>query len=123
MATIEISTDFDGQFQWKSDKLDGRQTLWLMVDTLIDMYRYFFTDKLRPVFSPQAARVCIELDNEKLSIAFRPEDDLAAAKALVAASLVALSEKSGDESTDPFEVMFGALVIQTEETVGGITLA
>jgi len=119
MAIIEISTDFDGNFHWKTDSLDGRQALWLMTDTIIDMYRYFFQDELRPIYKPQPSRVCIELVDDKLGIAFRPEEDLASAKALTAAGLVALSQRGTAEFIDPFEVMFGAITEDTQETLGG----
>ena len=95
---------------WKTDGVDGREALWIMSDAINDMYRYFFQEPLRPVFQPQNARVCIEMAEDKLAIAFRPEDDLAAAKALVAAALVVLSEKSPGEFLNPFEIMFGAII-------------
>lgn len=97
----------DNQVHWKSDG-DGRETLWVMCDALVDMYRYYFKEPLRPAFQPQPARVCIEVEDDRLAIAYRPEDDQGMAKAVTAAALVALSEDAG--STDPFRVMFGALV-------------
>ena len=91
----------------------------MLADTLRDMYQYFFKDDLRPIFRPESARVCIEVKDEKLAIAFRPESDLGAAKAVVAAALVALSEKSFGDFINPFEVMFGAIV-QDREPEGGV---
>jgi len=99
----------DGSITWTTDNLDGRSAMWLMADALTDMYRYFFDAPLRPIFDPQPARVCIELQADQLGIAFRPEEDLATAKALTAAALVALTERSSVDIIDPFQVMFGAL--------------
>lgn len=105
---IEINLN-DGVLSWSSDGLDGKSALWLMADALTDIYRYFFQEELRPTYNPQPSRVCIEYKEDQLWIAFRPEPDLAGAKALTAAALVALSNRGVSEFIDPFEVMFGAI--------------
>ena len=56
MATIQITLE-DGQLTWTTDSLDAKEALWLMTDTLMDMYNYFYKSPLRPIMNPQAARV------------------------------------------------------------------
>lgn len=121
MSDIQITLT-DGTIHWESNGIEGKRALWLMADALRDMYRYYFEQPLRPIFNPQAARVCIELVGDKLAIAFRPEEDLASAKALTAAALVALSDFSDAETIDPFEVMFGALTRELEVVPTGSRL-
>jgi len=113
---IEINVN-DGVLSWSTDGLDGKSAMWLMTDALTDIYRYFFQEELRPDYNPQPSRVCIEFKEDQLWIAFRPEEDLASAKALTAAALVALSQWGISEFIDPFETMFGAITGDTQETM------
>ena len=113
----------DGVVTWHTDGLDGPSALWLLCDVLVDLYRYHFQSDLRPVFPVESGRVCIEFQAEKLAIAFRPEDNLGAAKALTAAALVALCETGLGGTINPFEIMFGALVRDVVSPVEGRILA
>jgi len=124
MSDIDINMDWKtGSFKWTSNELTAKQTLWLMTDTLIDMYRYFFKEPMRPEFYPQPSRVCIELKEDKLGIAFRPEDDVQSAISLTAAALVALSERAREGPIDPYQVMFGSLIREVKSSENGVTLS
>jgi hypothetical protein len=115
---LEIHIEHEGEgnnktLHWQSTG-DGRQTMWIMADALIGMYEYFFNEPLRPVYEPKKGRVCIEFADEKLAIAFRPEDDIIAAKALTSAALVALAKLTHGK-VDPFQVMFGSINTEADD--------
>lgn len=122
--TITITHDAaSGRFEARRDGLDANQALGLLADVMAATWRDGFQEPLRPPLNSGHAKVCIDLDGDKLSMAFGLQDsqrpdaipvaDPLVAKGMLLAALFGLCAETSGENFNPVDALLGTLFVRS----------
>jgi hypothetical protein len=109
-----------GKGEVQYSKLDGLQALAILADSMAAVWRDTFRSDPRPPLNSGRGKVCIQLEDDRLSVAIGTDDpthpdilpsaDPVIAKGMLAAVLFGLCEKtSSAEGFDPMEALLQGL--------------
>ena len=110
---MRLTIDTDGpNFTWKAEGMDGFQAIGLLCDVLFDLHSYYIESPARPDFIVNGARVCIEVYEETLNMAYRPERvDPLVVQGMLGATLAGFIKKNHKGEFCALEAMIGAIQI------------
>lgn len=104
-----------GKGEVKYERLDGVQAMGILVDSIRAVFRDTFKSELRPRLNSGHAKVCSELDGDRLSVAFAmtdpnnpdllPQVDPVVASGIAVATALFIAEKADDPNFDPLAVL------------------
>ena len=115
-----------GKGEVQYSKLDGLQALAILADSMAAVWRDTFRNELRPPLNSGRGKVCVQLEDDRLSVAIGTDDpahpdilpsaDPVIAKGMLAAVLFGLCEKtSGAEGFDPMAALLQGLEFKLQK--------
>ena len=118
MATITIDRPSGGDISWATEEIEGLDVIYLMTAVLFDMHEYFLKSEIRPILTSITGRVCIEVKDDNLAVAYRPEAETKLAIGMISAALVGLLSAVKDPDFNPMVAFLGAIHIPIEVNRG-----
>jgi hypothetical protein len=114
-----------GKGEVQYSKLDGLQALAILADSMAAVWRDTFRSELRPPLNSGRGKVCIQLEDDRLSVAIGTDDpahpdilpsaDPVIAKGMLAAVLFGLCEKTSSGQFDPMEALLQGLEFKLQK--------
>ena len=108
-----------GKLLIETSKFDGIQALAILADSMYEVWRDTFRSDPRPPLNSGRVKVCIQLVDDRLSVAIgtddpnhpdiRPSADPVIAKGMLAAVLFGLCEKTSNGQFDPMAALLQGL--------------
>jgi hypothetical protein len=108
-----------GKGEVQYSKLDGLQALAILADSMAAVWQDTFRSELRPPLNSGRAKVCLQLEDDRLSVSIGTDDpahpeimpsaDPIIAKGMLAAVLFGLCEKTSNGQFDPMAALLQGL--------------
>jgi hypothetical protein len=120
--TIEVDHDpLTGKIDVRYTRLDAVQALGLLADSLYAVWKDGFQGDIRPPLNSGHSKVCVELDGDRLLMAFgtsvdkTPVADPVVAKGLLLAALFGLCAEEGE--FDSWKALFSQIELKPKEAI------